>query len=218
MKKIFVLVVLLASITLIQAQNAKFLKAMQKGLETIGSAQDLDGWQTAANHFERIASAEKEEWLPAYYQSFCYMNMAAAAMTQQEMEKCIAYLDKSQTALDQAKTIEPTEVEILVLQGFIYQGRIWENPQTKGAEFSPLSHQVLDQALALDPENPRAYYLKGQNVFYTPAFFGGGPETAKPLLQRASSLFTSYEAPSPIHPDWGQQQNAYLLQQAEVKN
>ena len=217
MKKILVFVCLIAAVNFAQAQNPKYIKAMAKGLENMANAQSIEDWQGVANHFERIATAEKSEWLPSYYQSFAYMNMAANSMTQQQMDNCNAYLDKSQEALDAAKGIAPEESEIYALQGFIYQGRIWEDPQAKGAQFSPLSHQVLDKAIALNPDNPRSYYLKGQNVFYTPAFFGGGAENARPILEMAQQAFEAYQATSPIHPNWGQEQNTYLLGQTVVK-
>ena len=196
------------------AQDAKFESAMKKGLEQLNAAQTLEDFQKAANLFERIAGAEPEQWLPTYYESYAQMRMAAQSFQQQQLEQCQAHLDKAQTALDKAKKIAPEESEVYALQGFIYQGRIWEDPQTKGAEFSPLSQQVLDKAIQLDPENPRAYYLKGQLVFHTPEFWGGGAENALPILQKAQEKYQSAKSANDLAPGWGQETNAYFLKKA----
>ena len=64
-------------------------------------------------------------------------------------------------------------------------------------------------------KNPRPYYLKGQNTYFTPAFFGGGVENALPLFKEAQAKFDAFEKASSIHPDWGAGTNSYFLNKAE---
>ena len=199
----------------IQAQSAKYEKAMKQGLEQLNTAQSIEDFQQAANHFERITSVEETQWLPAYYFAYSHMMMATLNMQEQQMSTCQAHLDQAQAILDKTMKIAPDESELFALQGFIYQGRIWEDPQSKGAQFSPLSHEVLDKAIQLDPENPRAYYLKGQVVFYTPEFWGGGAENALPLLEKALEKFNAAKAENGLSPVWGKGTNAYLLKSAQ---
>ena len=196
------------------AQNPKFEKAMMAGVEKLQTAEDIEGYQAAANHFERIANAEKKEWLPAYYHAYCHMMMAAISMNKKLMGDCKNHLDVAEASLMKANEIDDKQSEVYALMGFVYQGRIWEDPMSKGAEFSPLSHEVLDQAIELDPNNPRAYYLKGQNVFYTPEFWGGGAKNALPLLEKAAKLYTDEEEEGTLMPTWGKEYNQQLLEKA----
>ena len=215
MKNLLVIFITVLLSTSIFAQSEKYTKAMTSGLEQLASAKDADGFQKAANTFERIANVEKKEWLPSYYQAQCHMQLAVDLMQKKQLSDCLAHVEKAQSAIDKAKEIAPEESEVWAMQGYIYQGRIWENPMTKGAEFSPLSHQALDKAISLNPENPRAFFLKGQNVLFTPVFYGGGAETALPLLQKANEKFANFKPESPLHPTWGAEQTGWLIKTAE---
>lgn len=216
MKKLILSMMFLIGMISIQAQNAKYIKTMEKTLAKLDTASHMESFQKIANNFERIANVEKEEWLPAYYQAYCHMIMASMVVQKQDMKQVNAHLDKAEAALEIAKKVAPEESEIYALHGFIYQGRIWENPQVNGAKFSPLSHQMLDQAINLNPENPRAYYLKGQNVFFTPAFWGGGAEAALPLLEKAAANYKTQAVVSTLHPKWGKERNEYLIKNAKA--
>ena len=48
----------------LQAQNAKYIKAMKGQIAKLETAKSLEDYQAVANGFERIAKAEKTEWLP----------------------------------------------------------------------------------------------------------------------------------------------------------
>lgn len=197
------------------AQNERYTAAMQKGVVMLDSTRTVTGFTQAANHFERIANAEKKEWLPSYYVAYCNMMTATSLMQENKVEQCAPYLDKAQTALDAAKALAPEESEIYTLQGYIYQGRIWDNPMANGAKYAPMSYGALDKAIGLNANNPRPYYLKGQSLLFTPVFYGGGPKNALPLLQEAAEKFAAYQAPSPLHPTWGLGANKWMIDYAE---
>lgn len=216
MKKM-ILIILVISFTLSAfSQNGKYEKTITTAIHALQAAEGKEGLTEVANTFERISNAMEEEWLPAYFHAYSQMLLAMASMKEQQMEQCQAYVAKAQEALDKAMALEGAHAEIWALQGLVYQGRIWEDPQAKGAEFSMKSHQALDQAIALDPQNPRAYYLKGQNIFFTPSFFGGGPSAALPLLEKAENLFAAAKPASELEPQWGRESNQRLLNQARA--
>lgn len=211
--KNIILICLFLSITLTSfAQSPKYIAAMEKTLTGISGKADLEDYKKAANTFERIASAEKEEFLPSYYHAYCHM-MIAVSLMRSEPAKMNEHIDQAQKSLDKAKELakEVDESEILTMQGFIYQGRIWENPQVKGMIYSPKSTAMLQKAIEANPENPRPYYLLGQNTYYTPAMWGGGAENAKPFLVTAKEKYENAENVSSIHPTWGEGSNNYLL-------
>ncbi len=213
-KSILILVLALTSIFTF-AQNEKYVSMMEKTVAEMEAAKTAEDYQKAANVFERISNAEGKEWLPAYYNALCNVNLASLAMRGGESDKIVPFVDKAQTALDQCIALVPNESEVFALQGFIYTSRIWADPMNGGATFSPMAHKAFGQAIALDAKNPRAYYLRGQLVFYTPEFWGGGPKNAHKDLAAAAELFKSFEPNSSIHPNWGIGGNAYHLGKAE---
>lgn len=120
-------------------------------------------------------------------------------------------MDKAQIALDEAKTFALNHAKILALQGFIYVARIWENPFMNGGLYGRKISKLFIQAIELDRENPRAYYLKGLLTYHTPRFVGGGKERAKPWLVTAQEKFDRFNYVSTILPYWGAKENEVLL-------
>ncbi|MCB0585374.1 MAG: hypothetical protein KDD06_08635 [Phaeodactylibacter sp.] len=198
------------------SQQTKYEKTLSQALAKLEDAEGREALAEAANTFERIGNAMPGEWLPFYYHAFTNMRLAMALMEEGQMGECQAYVSKAQESLDKAMAIEEENSEIWALQGLIFQGRIWEDPQARGAEFSMKSHQALDKAISIGPENPRAYYLKGQNVFFTPSFYGGGPEAALPLLEKAENLFETSGSGNALEPNWGRETNRELLNRARA--
>ena len=211
---LFVCFLLTLTFKVIQAQSDQYVPAMEKALNYLEEEMTTEKLQEAVNLFGRIAAVETSEWLPVYYQALGHIQLAIAAMQQQEMEQCAAYLDAAQKELDRAKVLAPDNVELTALQSYIYTGRIWEDPQTNGPQFSPLAMQTLAGAISRDEENPRLHYLLGQHLFYTPTFWGGGPKAALPHLQKAEEKFEAFKPVSPLHPKWGRDRNRYLLLKA----
>jgi len=78
--------------------------------------------------------------------------------------------------------------EVLALRANYYQAKLQGSPMM-APYYGPKAGNILEVALNEDPTNPRAYLLMGQNLFYTPAMFGGGADKAKPFLEKAAALF-----------------------------
>jgi tetratricopeptide (TPR) repeat protein len=204
---------LLSFLSPLIAQDAQsaYTEAMGSAIATLFSGRSAENLQDAANRFERIAAQEPENWLPLYYQAYAKLSLAMLAAEQQE-DTAGDLLDEAQALVDRLKELQPEESEVHALQGYLYQGRIIENPMA-GAVFSPQSVIACRKAIDLNPDNPRPYFLIGQNYFHMPEAFGGGHKAAKDWLEKADQRFTSYEAPSGLHPDWGKRYNDYMLEQ-----
>lgn len=216
MKKSILILVACFISTFTFAQNEKYTSMMEATIKKMEAAKTQDEIQNVANTFERISNAEKEEWLPAYYNALCNVNIASLVMRGGENDKIVAFVDKAQAALDQCIKLVPNESELYALQGYIYTSRIWADPMNGGAIFSPMAHEAFGKAIAMNKNNPRAYYLRGQLVFYTPEFWGGGPKNAHKDLAQAAELFKNFKADSSIHPNWGFGGNAYHLEKAQA--
>ena len=66
-----------------------------------------------------------------------------------------------------------------------------------------------------NPNNPRAYVLLAQNLFYMPAMFGGGKDKAKPIVEKSVQLFETFEPATELDPAWGKSMAVSLLKQCE---
>lgn len=189
-------------------EDDQYTSAMKEGLELLQAAESSDDLMAASNHFERIASAEGDKWLPGYYASYA---LTMVSFNEQNGEKKDEILDLAQDWVDKISDIEGKESEIFALQAMIYQARIQVDPMARGAEMSMLQMSALQEAEDLNPDNPRIFFLRGQNTYYTPEFFGGGAEAARPILEEAKKKYDAYEVEDELAPDWGKERVDYLL-------
>jgi tetratricopeptide (TPR) repeat protein len=190
--------------------NDKYTAAMQKGMALIDSANTPEQFTSAANFFERVAATETKQWLPQYYAAFC--NMHVALIGKQDNDTKDALYDKAMSYAEKADAIKPANSEILVLEGYITFMKMSVFSQQRAMSMIPKANALLGKAMAIDPENPRAYLVKGQDTFYTPEAFGGGKANAKGLLTTAADKYKNQKA-SGFEPAWGAHRCQVLLQQ-----
>ena len=71
----------------------------------------------------------------------------------------------------------------------------------------------MEKAMNEDPNNPRPYYLKGQNLKYTPEQFGGGCKVALAELKTAMDKFAAFKPATELHPTWGKPRVEQLIKE-----
>jgi len=193
---------------------SNYEQVMGETIQKMYTSQSADELTAVANQFERIATKETGQWLPSYYQAYSYVMILHqnSGLSNDEKDR---FLDKAQAVLEPLKKNFDKESEVFVLQGLVYQMRIIE--ESRGYQYSMLSNEAFSIAEKLNPENPRALYLKGCNVFYTPEQFGGGAARAKPMLEKANLLFLSNKEVNPLLPNWGKEHCTYMLEQCASK-
>lgn len=196
----------------IHAQEDRYVAAMKKGLSQLSEIESIEDMTAVVNHFERVAQAESAEWLPGYYAAYTLSMQSFRTENGEEKDEL---LDKAQEWIDNILEMEPEESEILVMQAMIYQARIQVDFMARGAEMSMLQAAALAEAEELNPANPRVFLLRGQNTYYTPEFFGGGAEAARPILETAREKFDAYESDNELAPAWGNGRLEFLLAQYE---
>ncbi len=208
---------LLLSLTLIffvlanaQTDDSKYEKAMKKNLSRIEESKDVTSMLNVANGFERIAFAEKNKWLPYYYASLMYV---LAGFTDTTKSKIDSYLDKADMFINIADSLQENESEIYTLKGMIAQARLQVDPMNRWRKYGAVSTQNFNKAMTLDTLNPRPEYLMGVGLFYTPEQFGGGPKTAKPLLEKSLEKFNQFQPENDLMPGWGREMVEQLLEQ-----
>lgn len=209
MKNLVLYVIVFLSLN-VSAQSRGYFSEMEWAIEDLNKIETLEDFLGVANKFERIAKAEGDQWLPYYYMSYVYIILG---FKQEETEKTDQYLDVAQENIDKAMEISSDESELYTLQGFLYQGRIIADPQTRGQIYSPKAAEALNKAMQLDENNPRPHYLMGLNLLYTPEAYGGGATVARPYLETAREKFEKYTPVQTIYPDWGEEYNLEILEE-----
>ena len=164
-----------------------------------------------AAKLERAATVAPADWLPRYYQA--YALIISAFQTKEDGDAKDKIIDQAETALAQARKLHGDESELLTLQAYAYQARLGVSPMMRAMKYSPMVGESVAQAKALNPANPRPYLVGANNVYFTPAMFGGGAEAAKPLYNEAQAKFTAFKLASALAPSWGQYQLQGRLKQ-----
>lgn len=203
--KRFKLILLLTIVCAISnAQNKAYNDAMIQTIEQMNNNSENENYKKCADKFERIAIAEKNEWLPYYYG--CYASILMSFNESDGVNKD-KILDRAQQMLDAAFTITKDESELHVLQAFLYPGRILVDPIGRGMIYMEKCFTSLEKAKSLNPENPRTYFLLAINKLNMPPSMGGGPEVAKPIFLEAEKKFKAFQSDDPLWPAWGEEAN-----------
>jgi hypothetical protein len=197
---IFILIIFVTLTNMINAQSPQYIAAMKDNVGKISKWSEAP--QTLAATFERIAQAEKSQWLPYYYAAYATLIQSFGQTTLELKDQT---LDRAQSLLDAATSLQPDSSECMVMQGFLYIGRLQADPMKRAAEFSQKAQKAFDRAIKLNPENPRGYYMKGVTILNTPDFYGGGKGPAKPMLILAVAKFSTFIPSSELAPNWGKE-------------
>jgi len=195
------------------AQSEKYMAAMKTNIAAIDSAfKSPQNLLALANNFERIAQAEKTQWLPYYYAAFCQVNYT---YMEQDKSKVDAIADKASLLLNKADSLHPDNSEISCVKSMIASSHMMVNPMQRYMDYGPKSQAAIENAIQQDPSNPRPYFLKGQALKYTPEQFGGGCKTAVEQLQIAADKYATFKPESDIAPNWGKQRTEMLLNECK---
>ena len=114
--------------------------------------------------------------------------------------------------LDKSRELKKNEAEILLLQSWIYSTRVTVAPGSRIKEFGPKANTAREMAYAIDPQNPRYYFLKGSFLYFAPPALGGGKTKAKPLFEESIVKYKSYRSKGDLYPKWGNRQAKELLE------
>jgi len=190
------------------AGDKKYTETMQKNIDLLYKAESLKDYQQTANNFERIANAEKKEWLPNYYAAMSYINMSFMV---EDPGKKDQFLDLAQGFLKKTEKMDSEKSEVTALQGLLYQGRIMADPASRGMQYGPMAYGAFEKAKGINPDNPRVYYLMGMNLYNTPEAFGGGKEAACSMFNTAKEKYESMMPQKELYPSWGMEDNERML-------
>ena len=215
-KTIIILSVMLAANISFAQMPEKFVKAMEALVPAVDTTHSVDGLSELANAFERIANAETNQWLPFYYAALCNVSAgtmigSGGDMMSAKSEKTDPYADKADALLAKADVLMKDNSEIFIVKKQIATLRMLGDPMNRYMTYGPEAAADLEEAKKLNPENPRAFLLEGQDKYFTPEQFGGSKEEAKKLFEEAMKKFEAFKPESSIHPTWGLSQVKYMM-------
>jgi hypothetical protein len=208
MKRIIFSLVLSSAMLCVLAQSDRYAGAMQKYLGMFDSSKTVAQLQSLSDAFVRIGDAEKTQWLPYYY-----AGLALSTTGWMDGVDKDANAAKINTFCDKAEALAASDAdkaEICALRNMSATQQMMVDPQTRWQSSGQQAAAALQKGMKLNPNNPRLYYLQGMSLFNTPEQFGGGKDKAKPVFEKALSLYNA-EQPTGFNPRWGKTQTVTQL-------
>lgn len=206
MKKLNVLLIVLVLSLSVTAQS--FESVMLKNVQKLEQKSEKVDLLELSNSFGQIAEGNPGKYEANYYQA---LSLVFYAFNEREAKNKEHQLLEAEKIINQLIKDEPQVAENYILKAMCFQAMIQVDPMKRGYAYSQKAEGQLEKAQALDAKNPRYFFLKGQNVFYTPEQYGGGKLKAKPFFKQAEKLFKKSKKQEVLSPTWGEQTNARQL-------
>lgn len=203
MKKVITIAAFLISV--LGMGQDQYLKGMQKAFQLWEDGKTAD----ASNMFERIATAETDNWLPYYY--VAQIN-TIISFGEKDNEKLTQQLEKAQEYVDLAKAISPDNPEILVQQAMTHTAWVAYDGATYGMTLSGKIAALYAKAAQLAPDNPRVIFSKAEWDMGSAKYFGQDTQPYCNDVKRSLELFDTFNAESDFHPNWGRDRAEVILQ------
>lgn len=211
MKKVLLTVSLFLVVALSFAQSSKYQKSMESNKLLLDSAKTSEDFTSVAASFERIAEAEKKEWLPYYYAA---LSNILKGFTDNSANKD-ELADKADGLLTKADAIEPKNSEVYLLKAMSATLHMLVDPMNRWQTYGSMQREALGTAKQFSPQNPRIYLFEGQSLLETPEQFGGGKAIAKPLFEKAIQLYKTEKPANNLYPNWGLDNAEQMLEKSK---
>lgn len=173
----------------------KYEKGMQEAFRLWEENKQWD----AANMFERIAKAESDNWLPAYY--VAQINVIYS-FGEKDKSKLSEQLGKAQDFINDATAISKDNPDLMVLQAQLYTAWIIFDGQQYGMMYSAKASGLYDKALAIEPENPRLIFAKAEWDMGSAKYFGQSVESYCKKMEYAIEQSGAYQAKGKFYPSF----------------
>ena len=200
--KIILLLINLVLAQLLSAQD--YEQNMQQALETWHTGNATE----ASAQFEKIATANTNEWLPNYYVGLVN---ATQAFEVEDYNTADKMLTRAQTAIDNEIKKTPENAELMVVQALIYTAYMAKDPMMNGQLYYPKVTKLYARAKEIAPENPRVVLEKAMFELQSAKYMGGDTQSSCADLQNAKQLFDTFNNEEQFYPDWGKDQLAEAM-------
>ncbi|WP_299313546.1 hypothetical protein [uncultured Aquimarina sp.] len=196
--KTIIIILSIFAITSVNSQAA-YEKGMGKAFELWGNQKNDE----AANLFERIGKAEKDNWLPFYYAAQIHIVTTFGIKDAEQIE---SRLTKAQNYLNEAKTFSKGNAEIMIMEAMLNTAYVVYDGAKYGMTHSAKVEELYQKAKIIEPENPRAILYHAEWQMGAAKFWGKDPKAFCPEIEKAISLFDLEKSTVPFYPSWGEDQ------------
>lgn len=191
--------------------QTKYEKGMTKAFELL----QANNFDEASNLFQRIATAEKDNWLPYYYVAQTEILKVWNQWEDRDQALLKAQTSKAQDFINLANTYTQDNVYTMYLQAQLHTIWVAHDGMKYGMSLSPKVISLYEKALALEPDNPMLILAKAEWDMGGAAFFGTSTEPYCKEIQRAISLFPTFTPASPFHPFFGKDRAGEVLERCK---
>lgn len=198
------IMIIIAFFTMTTATSqAAYEKGMKKAFELWGNQKNDE----AANLFERIGKAEKDNWLPYYYAAQIHILTTFGSKDATAIE---SRLTKAQEYLNEAKTFSKNNAEIHIMEAMLNTAYVVYDGAKYGMTHSAKVEALYQKAKILEPKNPRATLYHAEWQMGAAKFWGKDPKAFCPEIEKAILYFEKASSTTPFYPDWGKDQIARI--------
>ncbi len=197
MRQYFLVVIFCLFICQLQAQTNNFAKKLEAAVILFDNCQTQDQYLASFSKMEELYKQDPTAWLPPYYASIIKARMAMKKMGNTDM-----LADEAIQWLTITKAIHNSD-EVLCLESLVYTSKMAVNPTFRWKAYESRIKKPLEQAIALNKNNPRPYILKANLQYKMPVLFGGGCNSARPNAQKAKLVFEQLKTDFTVMPHWG---------------
>jgi hypothetical protein len=211
MKHLIVVSTLLLTSFTLEAQTLK--ETLADALNKFERTDTLQNKLDAVNRIDLIATKWNDQWVAHYYSA--YAKVVTSYLLKDEKQRD-SFLDKAELSIAEVKKlggISPDE--LLVMEAYLANARLSVKPNSRWKKYGALFDTKLEEAKAINGNNPRIYFLQGQSLFFTPKAFGGGANKAVAHFEKAAVLFGAEEKGKLEKPYWGDYMNEFYISQCK---
>ena len=205
---IIALAILISSTAMAQS---KYEGGMTKALELMSQ----DKMEEASNLFQRIATAEKDNWLPYYYVAQSEIVKVWMQWEDRDESMLKAQTAKAQEYINTANSFTENNEYMMYLQAQLHTIWVAHDGMKYGMTLSPKVIQLYEKALQIAPNNPMIILAKAEWDIGGAAFFGTSTAPYCKEIERAISLFPTFKPATKFHPNYGANRAAEVLEKCK---
>ncbi|WP_339839640.1 hypothetical protein [uncultured Maribacter sp.] len=191
MKTVLLVATLILSLNL--SSQTPYEKGMSKAFELWQEQKNTEAVQL----FERIATAEKNNWLPPYYAGLIEV---ISSFSIKDEALLTTKLTRAKVFLDIAASISEDNPEIMISYALLNTAYIAFDGQKYGMTLSGENTAIYKKAQSISPNNPRVILSKAEWDMGSAKFFGKSITPFCEDIDRAIVLFEEEEQTIPFYP------------------
>ncbi|MEP2278133.1 hypothetical protein [Maribacter sp.] len=169
----------------------------EKGMNKAFALWEQQKNTEAVQLFERIASAETDNWLPSYYAGLIEI---VSSFGLKDEALLTSKLTRAKGFLDNASAISKDNPEIMISYALLNTAYIAFDGAKYGMTLSGENIAIYQKAQAIAPKNPRVLLGKTEWDMGTAKFFGKSTAPYCEDIERAIALFKEEEQTIPYYP------------------